>query len=191
MTDDDDLRVRDKPMIRRLGRIGGWAIGGLMLLALIGGGILATTDLRPLVERYAAASTGRTLAIGVLRLGWNAGPTLRLENIRLANLPGTAETDMLRLGLLEAQLDWAPLLTGRLQFRTLHIEGLELLLERLADGTANWHFAGHAAAPTGPVSGARASPGGDPGAGPGAVGPTARKPSPTLLQATATGSQVR
>ncbi len=96
--------------------------------------------LRGTVQRVASANLHRDVAIGTLRLHWNAGPTLTASDIQVANLPGGSEPQMARVK--SVQMDLAPfeLLRGRVVLPRVAVGDADVLLERLQDGRQNWVF---------------------------------------------------
>ncbi len=94
--------------------------------------------------RFTAAveeATGRKLAIaGNLNLRLLPQPTLAARDVRLANISGGSQTDMLALSGLQVLVGLGPLLRGEIQVRSLRLVEPVLTLERLADGRVNWDF---------------------------------------------------
>jgi uncharacterized protein involved in outer membrane biogenesis len=116
------------------------ALAGIVLL--LAGGIIAlmTVDLRPWIERAASSSLHRKTQIGALRITWGRHVALEAGDIRLANTAWASSPDMLRIGRLSAVIDLTSLLRGVVRYETLHVDDMTLLLERAADGGANWKF---------------------------------------------------
>lgn len=127
--------------------------GGRLLLAalvavllVIGGAALAlfTLDLGGLsgpLTRWASDRLQRPLSIdGPVSI--RAGRTLRLsaDRIRLGNTPWGSRPDMLLVGKLTVEIDAASLFRRPVIVRRIEVDGLDLLLERRADGASNWAF---------------------------------------------------
>ncbi|MBL8201617.1 MAG: AsmA family protein [Chromatiales bacterium] len=96
---------------------------------------------RPLI-RWASGQLQRPLVIdGPVSI--RAGHTLRFsaEGIRLANVAWGSRGDMLRVGRLTIEIDTASLINRPVIVRRIEVDGLDLLLERRADGANNWEFA--------------------------------------------------
>lgn len=86
-------------------------------------------------------ATGPKLAIaGNLNLRLLPQPTLAARDVRLANISGGSQTDMLALSGLQVLLGLGPLLRGEIEVRSLRLVEPVLVLERLADGRVNWDF---------------------------------------------------
>lgn len=132
------------PSIRRrlrLARRGLWyalAIG-LVLMAL---GSAVVSQLLPLAERHPeliarwlGERSGRTVAFDRVETDWTRrGPLLRLEGLRLGE-----GADAIAIGDAEVLVSqYAGLLPGR-SFTELRLRGLDLTVERLADGTWQVH----------------------------------------------------
>lgn len=103
--------------------------------------LLPRIELAPYVVTRAAAAAGRGLSIESLRVtpGRNLGVALR--GVRLANIEGGTQPDMMTLAALDLELELWPLLLRREVVATrVSIDGLSLLLERTADQQRNWRF---------------------------------------------------
>jgi uncharacterized protein involved in outer membrane biogenesis len=111
--------------------------------------------------------TGRDLAIdGDMSLSLLPSPTLSVSGVRLANLPGGSAPDMARLKSLEVHVALMPLVSGKIQVTRVTLVEPVVLLERLADGQANWQFTPPAANANGAAG--TASSGAAAGSGPSA-----------------------
>jgi len=167
-------RRRQRPigLMRRLTLI----LAGLALLLLVvlmaGAGAMHVVGPERMVQRLAALALDRPATIGRLSVTWDDPLTIEIRDIRLANRPGGADADMVRIGRLAALLDLGALLRGRLRYESMVIERAEIALERAADGTGNWEFGG-----------------GTPLPGP-AVVPASRTQFPILFRATIRDSRI-
>lgn len=86
-------------------------------------------------------ATGRKLAIaGNLSLRLLPQPTLTARDVRLANMAGGSQPDMLALSGLQLLVGFGPLLRGEIDVRSLRLVEPVVVLERLADGRVNWHL---------------------------------------------------
>lgn len=95
------------------------------------------TDIEAVVEE----ATGRTLAIeGDIGLAWTPRPTLTTDTVRFANAPWGSRADMATIGRLEVAVEVLPLLSGTLDVQRVGLAGVDVLLERNADGVGNWAF---------------------------------------------------
>lgn len=103
---------------------------------------LLATDLRPVVERQAGAALDRQASIGSFSLSWRNPLIVELKDVRVANMPGGSEPDMMRFGSVFAAVDLGSLLRGVMRFERLTLEQAEILLERHSDGARNWRFPG-------------------------------------------------
>lgn len=136
--------------------IGLASLAGLVVLGLLAVYILLLTyDFDALKPRLAAAvrqATGRELTLGGrIRLTVSPMPRLQVEELALGNPAWCSRPRMLaaRRGLVVVDL-WPLLRERRLVVRRLRLEGLELNLERDAQGRTNLDFAPQAPA-TAPV----------------------------------------
>jgi uncharacterized protein involved in outer membrane biogenesis len=127
--------------------------------------LLLAVELGPLAGWYVTRMLGRPVTVASVRLGWSHALSVELRDIRLANVRGATEPDMLRIDSLSATISLAALLHRPLRFESLVVGKPMLRLERAADGMPNWHFKQHVA----PAPGAAASD------------PAKRRDVPTLI----------
>src|SRR6187455_572041 len=87
------------------------------------------------IERRVAAETGRSFSIGG-NLDGDIGRvlTLRADDLRLGNIPGSPESEMGRARRVELQIEWKSLLEGDLVVTTFAADHVNLLLERDEQG---------------------------------------------------------
>ena len=122
---------------------------GLVLLAIIvllplavflGGGALL--DSAPVRARIAAAverATGHPLRInGPIRLAWSLAPTIEASDVALLNPPGFSRAEFASLRRLAIQLPLLPLLSGRVEARSVVLDHPDIRLETDASGRGNW-----------------------------------------------------
>jgi uncharacterized protein involved in outer membrane biogenesis len=96
-------------------------------------------------------ATGRELIIdGDISLAILWTPTLSVTKVRFANIAGGSAPDMASLEALDVRLAFAPLdwIDGKFQVERIDLQQPTILLERLADGRANWQFERPAAGAT-------------------------------------------
>lgn len=123
--------------------------------------LLPNSVLRHIAEAVAERATGRTLAIdGEFALHPWPPLTVEASGVRFADAPWTERADMVRIGRLELAVDLFALLDGVLRVDRLALDSPSIVLERAADGRANWQL-GEAGAPDG-AEPAAAEPGGTP-----------------------------
>ncbi len=124
---------------------------GLLLIVVlaVAGLFFAVPDgfIEGRAESMAGEALGRELAIdGDFTVRRWPPIAVAAENIRLANADWGEDGDMLRIRRLELELDGWALLSGRVVLKRFLLEAPDLLLERDAEGRANWEFEGMAAA---------------------------------------------
>ena len=86
-------------------------------------------------------ATGRELTIaGPVRLAWSLTPRLEASDISLANPPGMSRPAMAHVARVEAEVGLLPLLSRRVEIARIRLERPDVLLERDAEGRANWEF---------------------------------------------------
>src|ERR687894_1797053 len=97
---------------------------------------------KPRIAAAVEARTGRQLTLaGPVGLKFSLFPTVTLEDVALANMPGGSRPEMARVGRVEAQFALLPLLSRRLELRRLVLREPDILLETDAEGRPNWAFA--------------------------------------------------
>lgn len=120
-------------------------IGSVVVVVLLVGGLLAAPrfiDWNRYKDQIAAnvmAATGRELAIdGDLAVRLLPTPSLTVEGVRLANIDGAPQEDMVRLRAALVQLALGPLLRGRIEVDTIVLVEPRIELVRLVDERTNW-----------------------------------------------------
>lgn len=108
--------------------------------------LVATIDLRPLLEHYATKKFDRRVAIGTLRIGWSNPLSVAITDLRLANASWGSDPDMIRVESLSAEIDWRSFFGGALRFEKLNVVNPKIVLERDTGGIGNWRFNGAASA---------------------------------------------
>ena len=106
---------------------------------------IATLDwnrAKPYITAAASKATGRELSINgdlEVDLGWIS--RLRASGIQFENAEWSKQPRMVEVGLLDLQMDlWQLLSKFRLVIPTVAISKANVILEKNADGTANWEF---------------------------------------------------
>src|SRR3712207_6626225 len=97
---------------------------------------------KPRIAAAVEAATGRRLTLaGPVGLKLSLFPTVTLEDVSLANMPGGSRPEMARIGRVEAEFALLPLLSRRLELRRVVLRAPDILLETDAEGRPNWAFA--------------------------------------------------
>jgi len=135
-----------------VGRRAWWwgAVAAVVVLpvAAVGaaGALLDPNDYKQTLVDAVQDATGRTLSLnGPVRLSRSLWPTIEVNDVTLANLPGGTRSDMARAERIEAQLSLPALFRHRIEVARLTLIGPNLLFEQV-DGRPNWVFdpPGHA-----------------------------------------------
>lgn len=113
----------------------------LVVAALIAPSFVNWNDYKPEITAEVRAATGRDLVIDG-DLDFAILPSLRLtvKKARFANIKGGSSPSMVTLKALDIQVRLLPLLQGRFEAEAITLVEPEILLERLADGRANWEI---------------------------------------------------
>ena len=125
------------------------ALPALLLVAVLVLSLLDVTvdldHLRGGVETSAGAALGRDVSIkGPVRLELSGWPSIEVQDVAIANVPGAAANVFFKAGLARLQIGVAHLLRGELQIGEITAEDVVLNLENDAQGKANWDFSGGA-----------------------------------------------
>jgi uncharacterized protein involved in outer membrane biogenesis len=129
-------------LFRRIATIAGGLAVAALVLAVAGFLLLGRFDLAPLAASRASAALGRTVTIAGLHITPGRWLTVTLQGVRIANLPGGTQPAMATLQSLTAEVDALSLLHGPAMIRHLQVDGLSVLLERVAGDKRNWRFGG-------------------------------------------------
>lgn len=116
--------------------VGGLAAGGVLAARVL-------IDPAALREQMVVAvwhQTGRVLRVGAVQVRILPYPSLSVRDLALSDMPGGARPDMLTAAGLEARLALMPLLRHEIRLEEVRLTHPDLLVERLADGRANWQM---------------------------------------------------
>jgi uncharacterized protein involved in outer membrane biogenesis len=133
----------------------------LLLVGLILLGGIATIALHLALTRGALAgrvdaalerALGREVTQGAFSIRLGLRPRIAMADATIANIPGGSRPDFARIGRLEVTLALLPLFSGRVEIDTILLADSEIVLERNAEGRANWEFGGGGASGGGGIS---------------------------------------
>lgn len=120
-----------------------WTIG-LLLAAVLGVVLfLKTLDAevyQRALERELSSVLDRKVSMGSVSFELALRPTLSVRDLRIANPPWASRPDFVTAASGEGRLDLVALWKGRVEMRAMRLEGVDLLLERNAQGEGNWLF---------------------------------------------------
>ena len=123
-----------------------------MPIALVlGVAFLMTTDLAKLASDYLSDRLGRKLTIASVRLHLGNPVRMEIGGVRLANMEGGSQPDMIALSRLTADVSPFRLLFGPQTVQHLSLEGAVVLLEHGPNDVPNWKLS----APTARMVGKR------------------------------------
>ena len=113
----------------------------LVAAALIVPSMIDWNSYKAEIIAQAEQATGRKLSInGDLDLAVLPSPRLSAADVRFANMAGAGEPEMARLKSLSVRVRLAPLLSGKIEVESVALIEPVIVLERLANGRANWEF---------------------------------------------------
>ena len=122
-----------------------WGAGALVVVLPVvafgaAAALLDPNDYKQTLVDAVGDATGRTLTLnGPIRLSRSLWPTIEVNGVTLANLPGGTRPDMARAERIEAQLSLPALLRRRIEVASLSLVGPNILFEQV-DGRPNWVF---------------------------------------------------
>ena len=121
------------------------AIGIGALVLVLGIGVVALVylvnwnDFRDTIQNQVRKQTGRDLEIaGDLEPSVFPWAGISIGEISLANAEGFGDAPFARIGSADVKVEVLPLLRRMVNVRTVELNGLQLDLQRAADGTTNW-----------------------------------------------------
>lgn len=127
----------------RAARIFGWIVLTLLAVITLLVVILFSIDLtkyREPLQTALSSAISRQVRFAQLSLQPSLRPGIVLQDVSVANPSWASRDDFARAKRVQAQLSLWPLLTGHVQIADLNLEGLDVLLEKAADGADNWSF---------------------------------------------------
>ena len=116
-------------------------IGVIVTIAIAVGVIVATVDpndYRDEITQVVKKETGRDLTIDSISLSLFPHLGLNLENSTLSNATGFSQKPFLHIDKVEVGAAIIPLLSQQLEVDALRLYGLDLNLEKNAQGVSNW-----------------------------------------------------
>jgi uncharacterized protein involved in outer membrane biogenesis len=130
-------------------RLSFYAVAGLIGLLLIALVVLVNSDLgrfKNFGEDLVSELLERQFAIdGPLHASVGRKIEVDAENLRLAAIEWSAETDLVTVRRVRARIDTWSLISGPIRIESLEIDGVRVALERQEDGADNWTLARAAA----------------------------------------------
>lgn len=123
-----------------------WLLGTVVVLTLILGlGVVALVylvdwnDFKDTIQNQVKKQTGRDLVIaGDLSPSVFPWAGISIGEIQLANAQGYGDTPFASIDSADVKVKLLPLIKREINVRTVQLKGLQLDLQRAADGTTNW-----------------------------------------------------
>jgi len=158
-------------------------VAALLVLAV---GVTAALVVWPRVAAQMLAThlLDRRVAVAELSFGLGDPVTVRVRGLQIANMPGGGSADsapdMIAIEAIDAALDRAMLLQGKLVYESLQVTRPRIMLERDASGRGNWEFGSGGSSGEASTSDSRL-----------ALVPKNRMQFPSLLNFRLTGGELR
>ena len=113
---------------------------GLIMVSMVAATLLINpNDYKGEIASQVKQQTGRELKIeGDISLSFFPWLGLELGRMELGNARGFGPEPFARIDTADAKVKILPLLSARVEMATIVLHGLELNLNRRADGTTNW-----------------------------------------------------
>lgn len=123
-----------------------WLLGAVVVLVLVVGvGVAALVylvdwnDFKDTIQNQVKKQTGRDLEIaGDLSPSVFPWAGISIGKIVLANAEGYGDQPFASIGSADVKVELLPLIRREINVRTVELKGLQLDLQRAADGTTNW-----------------------------------------------------
>ena len=114
-----------------------WAMGLLLAAAAVVMLFVKTLDAevyKRALERELSSVLDRAVSIGSLSFDLAVRPTVSVRDLRIANPPWASRPDFVTAASGEARIDLIALWDGQVEMRAVLLEGVDLMLERNAQG---------------------------------------------------------
>jgi uncharacterized protein involved in outer membrane biogenesis len=120
--------------------VGRFVLWALAILAAGAAGLAGAVALHPrtAIEKIGSYALDRRVVLAELRIAWGETISVRLRGLEIANGADAGPDAMVSIAALDAQIDRAALLSGRLVYRRLAIERPVIVLARDGQGRGNW-----------------------------------------------------
>jgi len=130
---------------------------GLVSVFALCAGLATAVVLHPraALEMIGSYALERRVLLAELRIAWGETISVRMRGLEIANVADAGPDAMVSIAAIDAQIDRAALLSGRLVYRHLAIERPVIVLARDGQGRGNWRTGrgGAAATPAVPAGG--------------------------------------
>ena len=122
-------------------KIAGAVIGAVLVLGILYLWFADFGQYKPNIERAVADATGREFRInGDLEIRPLLSPSIRMEDVTLANADWADEPHLVEIGAMSVSVDLWSLLSGPIVVKDLQLHDVTALLETTADGRSNTDF---------------------------------------------------
>jgi AsmA family protein len=125
-------------------------IWGLVSVFALCAGLATAVVLHPrtAIEKIGSYALERRVVLAELRIAWGETISVRMRGLEIANVADAGPDAMVSIAAIDAQIDRAALLSGRLVYRHLAIERPVIVLARDGQGRGNWRTGSGGAAVT-------------------------------------------
>lgn len=93
---------------------------------------------KELLDKVLQSYAGRIHIDGKVELQATFPPSVTIENVRIKNAKWATRPDMMTEQKIVAEIDLLPLLTGNMAVPRLRMIGVDIIVERKANGNTNW-----------------------------------------------------
>ncbi|MDB5713002.1 MAG: AsmA family protein [Sphingomonadales bacterium] len=118
----------------------GGGVAALAMIAVVGIGAFPVNSARGFIEQRLSAAVDAPVHIGsITRDSWfSFTPTIALRDVRIAQPDWAGPGDFVRVASAEVRVPVLALLTGGFRPERVHVDGLNVVLMRNAQGKSNW-----------------------------------------------------
>jgi hypothetical protein len=122
-------------------KIAGTAIGAILVLGFLYLSFADFGNYKPEIEAAVADATGREFRInGDLEIRPLLSPSVRMQDVTLANAPWANEPNMVEIGAMAVEIDLWSLLSGPVVVKDFQLHDVNVRLETNEDGQSNTDF---------------------------------------------------
>ncbi|MBL8710562.1 MAG: AsmA family protein [Rhodospirillaceae bacterium] len=123
-------------------KIGGGIVAVILVLLLVAPFFIDLNSYKGLITEQAKAATGRDLVIeGDISLSLLPLPSVSVAGIKFGNAPAGAAANMAEVERVEVKVALLPLLSQKVEIKSIELVKPTIILEKLMDGSGNWEIA--------------------------------------------------
>lgn len=123
-------------------KIGGGILAVIVVALLVAPFFIDLNSYKGMITEQAKAATGRDLVIeGDISLSLLPLPSVSVDGIKFGNAANGAAANMAEIEQVKVQVALLPLLSKKVEIKSIELVKPTIILEKLADGSGNWEIA--------------------------------------------------